>query len=124
MTKSTGVRQKMYHRIIRTNPIEQHYTDCLKCGNVHNVETLMKYYKRQNKHSLHYLCDACNHRMRLTITKLNYLVFHKQAFDGYKQRQWEDIFHAAKIEISQDVKDFLIRTYQPPRKRSVKTIDK
>jgi transcription elongation factor Elf1 len=112
-------RKKVEHRIVRTNPIEQHYTDCLSCGHVHNVELLMKYYKRQGAHSMHYLCDKCNHRMRLTITKFDYLVFHKQAVNGYEKRQWDDIFQVAEIEIPQEVKTWLIRSYQPPRKRSV-----
>jgi transcription elongation factor Elf1 len=119
MTKSRGIRKKMEHRIVRTNPIEQHHTDCLRCGHVHNVETLMRYYKRQNKNSMHYLCDKCNHRMRLAITKLDYLVFHKQAVNNYAKKQWDDIFKVAKVEIPQDVKDWLIRSYQPPRIRTI-----
>jgi transcription elongation factor Elf1 len=115
MAKSKGIRKPMEHRIVRTNPIEQHYTDCLKCGHVHNVESLMKYYKRQGAHSMHYLCDVCNHKMRLTITKLDYLVFHKQALNGYEKKQWSDIFQVAKIEIPQDVKDWFSKNYKPPR---------
>lgn len=115
MAKSRGIRKPMEHRIVRTNPIEQHHTDCLKCGHVHNVESLMKYYKRQGAHSMHYLCDVCNHKMRLTITKLDYLVFHKQALNGYEKKQWSDIFQVAKIEIPQDVKDWFSKNYKPPR---------
>ena len=113
-------KNNIKNRRVRTNPIEDHYTDCLKCDYVHNVEALMKYYKRQGAHSMHYLCDACNHRMRLTITKLGYLVFHKQSVDNYKKKQWDDVFDTATIEISQDVKTWLMRSYQPPRKREVK----
>lgn len=111
-------RKRVEHRLVRTNPIEQHYTDCLDCGHVHNVESLMKYYKRQGAHSMHYLCDECNCRMRLTTTKLGYLVFNKQSVNSYEKKQWEDIFQVAEIEIPQDVKTWLVRTYQPPRKRA------
>lgn len=111
-------RKKVEHRLVRTNPIEQHYTDCLDCGHVHNVESLMKYYKRQGAHSMHYLCDKCNCRMRLTTTKLGYLVFNKQSVNSYGKKQWDDIFQVAEIEIPQEVKTWLVRTYQPPRKRA------
>lgn len=119
MTKSRGIRKKVEHRIVRTNPIEQHYTDCTKCGHVHNVELLMKYYKKQNAHSMHYLCDKCNHRMRLSITTRGYLVFHKQTVNSRGKKQWDDIFRVAKVQIPEDVKDWLIRSYQPPRIRTI-----
>lgn len=111
-------RKKVEHRLVRTNPIEQHYTDCLDCGHVHNVESLMKYYKRQGAHSMHYLCDECNCRMRLTTTKLGYLVFNKQSVNSYGKKQWDDIFQVAEVQIPQEVKTWLVRTYQPPRKRA------
>jgi hypothetical protein len=57
--------------------------------------------------------------MRLTITKFDYLVFHKQSVNSYGKKQWEDIFEVAQIEIPQEVKNWLIRSYQPPRKREV-----
>lgn len=111
-------RKKVVNRTIRTNPIDKHYTDCLECGHIHDVEALMRYYKRQGGHSIHYLCDICHHRMRLTITKFNFLVFHKQAVNGYEKKQWEDVFKTARIEIPEDVKDWLTRSYQPPRARA------
>lgn len=119
MTKSRGIRKKSESRIVRTNPIEQHYTDCTKCGHVHNVELLMKYYKKQNAHSMHYLCDKCNHRMRLATTTRGYLVFHKQTVNSRGKKQWDDIFKVAKVEIPQDIKDWLVRSYQPPRIRTI-----
>lgn len=119
MTKSRGIRKKSESRIVRTNPIEQHYTDCLKCGHVHNVESLMKYYKSRNQGSIHCLCDKCNNRMRLAITTRGYLVFHKQTVNSRGKKQWDDIFKVAKVEIPQDVKDWLVRSYQPPRIRTI-----
>lgn len=117
MTKSRNIRKKAHQRILRTNPIEQHYTDCLDCGHVHSIQALDKFYERQGKKSIHYLCDKCNHRMRLTKTTLGFLVFNQQSLNGYVKKQWEDVFEAAKVQIPQDVKDWLKRTYEPPRKR-------
>lgn len=119
MTRSRNIRKKATSRIVRTNPIEQHHTDCLECNHVHNPEILGRYYEKQGKHSLHYLCDKCNHRMRLAKTKLGYLVFNQQSLNGYTKKQWEDVFNAAKVQIPHDVKDWLKRTYEPPRKRSI-----
>ena len=102
---------------MRTNPIEKHHTDCIKCGHVHDFKELMKYYKKQGKHSIHYMCDKCNHRMRLTTTRFGFLVFNNQSDNGYKKKQWEDVFQEAEITIPQNIKTWLMRTYQPPRKR-------
>lgn len=115
------VRQKP--RIVRENPIEKHHTDCMECGHVHEVDSLMRYYKRHGANSIHYMCDKCNHRMRLTITKFGFLVFNQQSDNGYQKKQWEDVFQAAEITIPQDVKTWLVKTYQPPRKRQIITED-
>ena len=117
MTRSRNIRKKAESRIVRTNPIEQHYTDCLKCGHIHNIQILDRYYEKQGKKSMHFLCDKCNYRMRLSKTTFGFLVFNKQSCNGYTKKQWEDVFQAAKVQIPDDVKTWLTRTYEPPRRR-------
>lgn len=110
-----GTKIKRERKIGQT--ITENILTCLKCGHDHEEGSIIKLYNKRNVGILSCLCDKCYYPMRLRRTRLGFYVFSNQSHNQrYNKIDWGDIFRDCKVEISEELKDWFIKNYTPPRK--------
>lgn len=116
MTETIIKRKRKVCEVVTKNELR-----CLRCGHDHEDSGIITYYNKRNIRILSCLCDECYYPMRMSKTTRGYYVFgNQQQNRQYIKIDWHDVFRDCKIHVSDNLKNWLIKHYTPPRKVKTK----
>lgn len=111
----------MEKKIKRPRKIGQVITEniltCIRCNHQHDENEMISHHNKRKVRVLSCVCDKCHYPMRLSKTSRGFYVFSNQEQKPrYNSIDWREVFKEASVHIPEDVKNWLIENYTPPRK--------